>query len=66
MTGQVGQIETITVPAGSYRAYRIIYQMQKAGKSEHYEMLASVDSRHVMLREQFPNGVISELVEHEL
>lgn len=65
VTGQVGQVEKIQVPAGTYRAYRIIYQMQKAGKSEHYEMLASVDSPHVMLREQFPNGVISELVEHE-
>jgi hypothetical protein len=28
-------------------------------------MFASFDSPHLMLREQFPNGVISELVEHE-
>jgi hypothetical protein len=65
VTGLVGQAETIKVPAGSYRAYRIVYQMEKGGKSEHYEMFASFDSPHVMLREQFPNGVISELVEHE-
>jgi hypothetical protein len=65
VSGQVGQVETIKIPAGSYRAYRIIYQMEKVGKSEHYEMFASFDSPHLMLREQFPNGVISELVEHE-
>ena len=65
VTGQVGQVEKIKVPAGSYRVYRIIYQMEKAGKSEHYEMFASLDSPHVMIREEFPNGVISELVEQE-
>ncbi len=66
VTGQVGQVGTIKVPAGSYRVYRIIYQMAKGGKSEHCEMFASLDSPHVMIREQFPNGVVSELVEHEL
>ena len=66
VTGHVGQVETITVPAGTYRAYRINYEMEKAGKSEHYEMFASSDSPHVMIREQFPNGVVSELVEPEL
>jgi Protein of unknown function (DUF3108) len=66
VTGRVGQVEKIKVPAGSYRAYRINYEMEKAGKSEHYEMFASLDSPHVMIREQFPNGVISELVDPEL
>jgi hypothetical protein len=62
ITGKVGQLETVRIPAGSYHAYHIIYQMQKAGTTEHYQMLASEDSPHVMLREEFPNGVITELV----
>jgi hypothetical protein len=63
ITGKVGQLETVHVSAGSYRAYRIIYQMQKVGNTEHYQMLASQDSPHIMLREEFPNGVITELVQ---
>jgi len=63
VAGQVGDLEPIRVPAGTFRAYRIVYQMEKSGRTEHYQMLASQDSPHVMLREEFPNGVISELVQ---
>ena len=63
VVGQVGDLEQIRVPAGTFRAYRIVYQMEKSGHTEHYQMLASEDSPHVMLREEFPNGVISELVQ---
>lgn len=62
VTGRVGPLEQVEVPAGTFRAYRIIYQMEKAGRTEHYQMLASRDSPHVMLREEFPNGVITELI----
>jgi len=63
VTGRVGPLETVEVPAGTFRAYRIIYQMEKAGKTEHYQMLASQAFPHVMLREEFPNGVITELIQ---
>ncbi|HEX3435882.1 MAG TPA: hypothetical protein VHT24_03870 [Pseudacidobacterium sp.] len=59
---QVDQLEEIRVPAGSFRAYRVLYQIEKAGTTEHYQILVSQDSPHMMLREEFPNGIISELV----
>lgn len=62
VTGRVGPLEQVEVPAGTFRAYRILYQMNKTGVIEHYQMHASQDSPHVMLREEFPNGVITELV----
>jgi hypothetical protein len=37
--------------------------MEKSGRTEHYQMLASQESPHMMIREEFPNGVISELVQ---
>ena len=61
--GQVRDLEQIKVPAGTFRAYRIVYQMEKSGRTEHYQMFASQESPHVMIREEFPNGVISELVQ---
>jgi len=62
VTGKVGPLEQVQVPAGAFYAYRVIYQMEKAGRTEHYQMLASQDSPRIMLREEFPNGVITELV----
>jgi hypothetical protein len=63
VAGRVGPLEQVRVPAGSFRAYRIIYQMEKAGTTEHYQMLASQDLPRVMLREEFPNGVFTELIQ---
>jgi len=62
-TGQLRDLEQIKVPAGTFRAYRIVYQMGKSGRTEHYQLFASQESPHVMIREEFPNGVISELVQ---
>jgi hypothetical protein len=63
ISGQVGQVEETHLPAGTFRAYRIIYQIDKAGKTEHYQMLASQDLPRTMLLEEFPNGVVSELTQ---
>jgi hypothetical protein len=63
VAGQVGPLEQVELPAGGFQAYRIIYQMEKARRIEHYQMLASRDSPHMMLREEFPNGSIGELVQ---
>jgi hypothetical protein len=63
VTGLVGSLEQVRVAAGTFRAYRIIYQMEKAGRTEHYQMLASQDLPHVMLGEEFPNGVTTELTQ---
>jgi len=61
--GQVRDLEQIKVPAGTFRAYRIVYQMEKSGRTEYYQLFASQKSPHMMIREEFPNGVISELVQ---
>jgi hypothetical protein len=61
--GRIGQVEETHLPGGAFSAYRIIYQMDKAGKTEHYQMLASKDLPRMMLLEEFPNGVISELTQ---
>ena len=61
--GQVRDLEQIKVPAGAFHAYRVVYQVEKSGRrTEHYQLFASQESPHVMIREEFPNGVISELV----
>jgi hypothetical protein len=59
--GRVAGPEQVQVPTGTFQAIRIIYEMQKPAATEHYEMLATKDSPRLMLREQFPNGVIAEL-----
>jgi len=63
VTRQVGPVEQVQVPAGVFRAYRILYQMEKARTTEHYQMLGSHDVPHIMLREEFPNGVVTELLQ---
>ena len=60
--GHVESVEQIHVPAGTFPAYRIIYQMERAQTTERFQMFASRESPHVMLREIFPNGVVTELV----
>lgn len=59
VVARVGSIERVRVPAGSFEAYRIVYRIEKTGGAETYQVLASV--RHVMVREEFPDGMVSEL-----
>lgn len=61
VTGHVVGAETVRTPAGSFEAMRIVYQMRKATGIETYYVLASQSGPRVMLREEFPNGVITEL-----
>jgi hypothetical protein len=62
VVGKVGPLERIQVPAGTFDAYRLIYQMEKSSGTEHYQSLVSKDMPRIFLREEFPNGVIGELV----
>lgn len=57
----VGSIQPLQVPAGRFRAFRIVYEMQKPNKAEHYVLYVSAQAPHFMIREDFPNGTISEL-----
>jgi hypothetical protein len=60
---QVGDIERIQVPAGTFDAYRVNYQIQKSGRTEEYQVFASQNLPRVLLREEFPNGSVDELTE---
>lgn len=62
VTAHFGPLEQVRVPAGTFAGHRITYRIEKATGTEEYQVLASRDIPHVMLREEFPNGVVSELV----
>jgi len=63
VTAEVGPVENVRVPAGSFEAYRIAYHVEKAGKVETYQVLASRGPHHMLVREEFPNGLVTELTE---
>jgi hypothetical protein len=59
---QVGPPERVQVPAGSFDAYRVIYRVAKSSETEKFELLASRDAPRMLIREDFQNGVVTELV----
>jgi hypothetical protein len=62
VAGEIARTERIAVPAGTYDAVRITYQIEKSKGTERYEVLATKDLPRMMIREDFPNGASSELV----
>jgi hypothetical protein len=60
---QVGPLEEVHVPAGSFSVFRITYRVEKATGAEQYVVFASEDRPRVMVREDFPDGTVSELAE---
>ena len=62
VTAEVGSSQLISVPAGTFESYAVDYQIQKLNKTEHYRLFVTITSPHMMVREDFPNGVVSELV----
>ncbi len=63
VTGEIARDERITVPAGTFDTVRIIYRIEKSKGTERYEVLATKDLPRMMVREDFPNGTSSELVD---
>ena len=61
VVARVGPPEHVRVPAGTFDAYRITYRIEKTGGTETYQVLASTGRKRFMLREEFPDGVVSEL-----
>jgi hypothetical protein len=54
--------ETIQVPAGTYQAMRIVYRIEKANGTELYQVLTNVAGPRMLLREEFQNGAVTDLV----
>jgi hypothetical protein len=59
----VGPLEQVHVPAGSFQIFRITYRVSKATGAEQYVVFATQSLPRVMIREDFPDGTTSELVE---
>lgn len=62
LVGSVDGAEHATVPAGSFEAYRLVYQMKKPGGDEHYQSWVTVNTPRVLLRIRFPDSSIVDLV----
>jgi hypothetical protein len=59
----VGPLERVVVPAGTFQAYRVVYRMNKKARgTETFQVLASKEAPHMLVREDFPSGAITELV----
>jgi hypothetical protein len=58
---RVAEPETIKTPAGVFAAIRIEYEVEKRGRVERYVVFATRTLPRVMVREDFPNGVVTEL-----
>jgi hypothetical protein len=54
--------ETIKVPAGSYEAMRISYRIEKANGTEVYQVLTNRHGPRMLLREEFQNGAVTDLI----
>ena len=63
VTVQVGKTETIAVPAGSFDTVRLLYQINKNNGAEIYEVFITKHTPRFLVKEKFPNGSVSELVE---
>lgn len=63
VTVRVGKTEDVRVPAGTFRAVRIVYTIGKGKGPEEYQVLMCESSPHFMAREEFLNGAVTELVE---
>jgi hypothetical protein len=62
ISGYISGPEKIRVPAGNYDAMRVVYQIKKTNGVEIYQVLTNVESPHMLLREEFPNGAITDLL----
>jgi hypothetical protein len=63
VSGLIGKSETTAVPAGSFETVRISYRIDKRGRAETYEVFVTKEAPHFQVKEKFPNGSVSELVE---
>jgi hypothetical protein len=61
----VGALSDVHVPAGDFVSYVIDYRIHKANGVEHFRVFASKETPRFMLREEFPNGVVTDLVRIE-
>ena len=60
---RIGKSEKTAVPAGSYETVRISYRIDKRSGAETYEVFVTKQAPRFLVKEKFPNGSVTELVE---
>ena len=60
--GEISKAEPTRVPAGTFETIRAAYRIEKSKGTETYEVLASKERPRFMVREDFSNGMSTELV----
>ena len=63
VVGTVGEAESVRVAAGKFDVYRVTYKIESARGAEPYTLLATREEPRISVREDFPSGTVSELVE---
>jgi len=63
VTVKIGQAESASVPAGTFQTFRVVYRIEKNGGTEEYRLLVTKDLPRMMVKEEFPNGAVTELVD---
>jgi len=63
VSARIGESQTTTVPAGSFETMRVSYRIDKRGGPETYEVFVTKQTPRFLVKEKFPNGSITELVE---
>jgi hypothetical protein len=62
VAGEISKTERTHVPAGTFDTIRAVYRIEKSKGPETYEILASKETPRFMVREDFSNGMSTELV----
>jgi hypothetical protein len=60
---RIGKSEKTVVPAGSFETVRISYRIDKRSGAETYEVFVTKQTPRFMVKEKFPNGSMTELME---
>lgn len=63
--GQVRAARWVRVPAGSFDVYPVVYEIAKSGGTERYAVFVTRDIPRMIIREDFQNGVLGQLVRIE-
>ena len=63
VTVTIGKAEIVQVLAGRFEAVRVVYRIDKNRGTEEYRVLVSKGFPRMMVKEEFPNGAVTELVE---
>jgi hypothetical protein len=65
MVGKIGETQKMSGPGGVADVRRLDYSICKRDHVEQYTVFATRDPPHIMLREDMPNGLVSELIRSE-